>query len=155
MSTPTLKFYHANARGTGSALSLSLRQATAEADGAIIAEIIPQADRGAAPCPAFDNAAAIVARLRFVDVCEFVRVFRGEVESIADGKGIYIGRPGEAVRVRLAHVIEPVAAYRLELDYMWQMVDDARHAAIFLTPAEALGICLCFESSLQELAFGA
>ena len=152
MSNPTLKIYRANARGTGSALSVSLSPATAEADGEINIAIMPQTGD---ELPAFDGAAGVSARLYFADVCELVRVFRGECESIADGKGIYIRKQREAVRVRLAHVIEPVVAYRLELDYMGHRVDDDRHAAIFLTPSEALGLCLCFEQSLAALCFGA
>lgn len=149
---PALRIYHANAKGTGSALTVALDPATATSDGRLIVALAPQ--RTADNLPTFDWPREIVVGLRFADVCEFLRVFRGETESIADGRGQFHRTPAANIRVHLRHVIEPVCCYSLEV-YERRFSDlEERRICIALTPAEALGLCLAIEQGMAAMAFG-
>lgn len=149
---PALRIHHANARGTGSALTVALDPATATSDGRLIVGIAPQ--RTADNLPTFDWPREIVVALRFADVCEFLRVFRGECESIADGKGrLYIIDGGDRIRVNLRHMIEPVNAYSLEA-YALLANGEERRVGILLMSGEALGLCLAIEQGMAAMAFG-
>ena len=148
---PSLTLYHANARGTGSAIRFALHPSTADADGYISVAMAGQKTVGHSPTFDWDN--AVEFRLMFADVAQFLQVFRGEVESIADGKGIYYRTPEYSLRVVLRHLIEPVYGYSLEVYRLG--ADGADTSARFLlTSAEALGICCAFEDSLGLLVFG-
>lgn len=147
---PALRIYHANAKGTGSALRVELIPATATSDGRFVVGLAPQTEER---IPHFDWPREIVVSLRFADVCELVRVFRGECESIADGKGLYIIDGGDRIRVNLRHMIEPVNAYSLEV-YALLANGEERQGRILLTSGEALGLCLAIEQGMAAMAFG-
>lgn len=148
---PALRIYHANAKGTGSALTVALDPATATSDGRLIVALAPQ--RTADNLPTFDWPRGIVVGLRFADVCELLRVFRGEAESIADGKGLYIIDGGDRIRVNLRHMIDPVVGYLLEA-YALLANGEERQVRIFLSSGEALGLCLAIEQGMAVMAFG-
>lgn len=147
---PALRIYHANAKGTGSALTVGLDAATVSRDGRLVVGLAPQSDGNV---PTFDWLREVVVALRFADVCEFLRVFRGETESIADGRGLYIIDGGHRIRVGLRHMIEPVVGYMLEV-YAVFSGGEERQVRIFLSSGEALGLCLALEHSMSLLAFG-
>ena len=148
---PALAFYHANGRCTGSALTLALEPATAIRDGRIVAGIAPQEN---CEHPRFDYSREIVFNLYFADVCEFLRVFRGETESVADGRGQFHRTPHANIRVHLRHVVEPVCCYSLEVYERRFSDSEERRVCIVLTSAEATGLCLALEHSMSLLAFG-
>ena len=158
---PTLKFYHANAKGTGCALSLSLyplRIGELES-GAIVAKFARQktlGDRRTTPpvYPTFDFDNAATVRLDFNDLAKMLQVFRGECESIEEGKGLYHVSAERRQRITLRHVIEPICGYCFEVyesasGAEWE---DGWH--IFLSNAEALGLSLAIEHSFAAIAFG-
>lgn len=148
---PALRIYHANAKGTGSALTVALDPATATSDGRFIVALAPQSDGNV---PTFDWPREVVVGLRFADVCEFLRVFRGETESIADGRGQFHRTPAANIRVHLRHVVEPVCCYSLEVYERRFSDSEERRVCIVLTSAEATGLCLALEHSMSLLAFG-
>lgn len=103
---PKLAFYHANAKGTGCALKLERRPASAEAEGCFMATIANQMTVGdrRAPNPVyprFDWEGAIAFKLGFSDVCKMLQVLRGECESLEDGHGVY-HRSARAARTSTA-----------------------------------------------------
>ena len=148
---PSLTLYHANARGTGSAIRFALHPATADADGYISVAMACQKSVGHFPIFDWDNSVEFM--LMFADVAQFLQVFRGEVESVADGKGIYYRESEYSLRVVLRHIIEPMVGYSLEV-YRKDGSGAETSVRFFLTSAEALGICCAFEDSLGLLVFG-
>ena len=161
---PALAFYHANAKGTGCAVKMTLHPATVDAsgfttDGYIELTAANQMTVGnpTGPNPTFsrfdfDN--AIVAHLTFDDVSRMLHVFRGECESVNDDNGIIHRNTKRLLRIRLRHIIDPVCGYSLELYAKTSGVDEERHTNFLMSTAEALGICEAFTASMGVLAFG-
>lgn len=161
---PTLKLYHANAKGTGCALSLSLyplRIGDLES-GAILATFAPQVtlgDRRTTPpvYPTFDwDNDSVTVRLDFDDLAKMLQVFRGETESIEDGKGLYHVTKERRQVIKLRHMVEPICGYSFEVYEKCETGGDEgeRTAHIFLSNAEALGLSLAIEHSFASIAFG-
>ena len=150
---PALSLYHANGKGTGSALTVGLRPASAEQEGALFVGIAPQERAKDNPFPRFDWEKEVVERLDFADVCAIVEVLRGESESIADGAGLFHRSPSAATAIRFRHVIEPVPGYMLEILRRWTDGEE-RNARFFLTSHEATGLCLAIEASIGVMCFG-
>ena len=109
---------HANPNGTGTALRLELHPARPDVDGSILATIAPQrSPTSSAPYPSMDWDNAIAVRLGFMDLAKILQVFRGHVESIDDGKGLFFRTAKGCKAVRLAHRIEPVCGYVLDVSH--------------------------------------
>ena len=156
---PKLTFYHANARGTGAAVSFELHPAHGDTDGSIWVQFANQLTvgdrRGPNPTfPRFDWENKIVARLGFDDLTQMLQVFRGECESINDGKGLYHVSPAGTTSIRLRHVVEPVAGYPFEVYRTPRGSGEEVHSFIQLTPAEALGLGAAIESLFGYICFG-
>lgn len=131
--------YHPSSRGVGSALRFELHPYKVEDpdSGRIEVGIAPQdGDR-------FAWEDVLCVSLGFEDVASMLMVFRGETESINDGKGI----TRRDCTFNMRHVIEPVCGYRMIL------TRDNRLAAFMLKPAEAMGISLALEHSMAKLVF--
>lgn len=131
--------YHPSSRGVGSALRFELHPYKVEDpdSGRIEVGVAPQdGDR-------FAWEDALCVRLGFEDVSRMLMVFRGEIESINDGKGI----TRRDCTFNMSHVIEPVCGYRIILTRGDRLV------AFMLKPAEALGISLALEHSMAKLVF--
>lgn len=160
--TPKLSLYHANPKGTGSAIQFELRPAHGFEEGAIYFRIAPQATVGSAAnkvFPTFDWEKAIVGKLCFTDVCQMLQVFRGECETINDGKGLFQVSTKDTKVIRLAHVIDPVGCYMLDVtktdkDADGHPVENETRVRFSFSCAEALGLCEVFAGSLKEIAFG-
>ena len=161
---PTLALYHANGKGTGSAIKLELYPArVGDLDsGAIYATIAPQStfgDLGSTPpiYPRFDWGNAVKVRLDFTDLAMLLQVLRGETERIDDGKGRFHHYAYKCQAIRFRHIIEPVCGYSLEV-YETSTNANAqankRNARIFLSTAEALGLSFAIEHSFAAIAFG-
>lgn len=149
---PYLAFYHANAKGTGCAAKFELHPAHGAVEGYVSVSMANQ--RTAKHIPSFDWDDSINLKLCFADVCEFLRLFRGETESIADGRGLFHRTPNANIRVHLRHVVEPVCCYSLEVYERRFSDSEERRVCIVLTSAEATGLCLALEHSMSLLAFG-
>lgn len=118
MKRPAMTMHHANPRGTGTAIRLELHPARPDADGSILATIAPQkSPTPAAPYASFDWDNSISVRLGFLELAKILQVFRGQYESIDDGKGIYHRTANGCTVVRLAHRIEPVGGYVLDVSH--------------------------------------
>ena len=155
---PALAFYHANAKCTGCAAKFELHPAHDAVDGCMFVRMANQMmgdpDANSPVHPRFDWDNAMAFNLAFADICEFLRVFRGECESIQDGKGLYIRNPECAMRVSLRHMIEPVDGYSLEACRHDMGTGADTSARIILFSSEALGLCLALEQSMGLIAFG-
>ena len=117
---PSLCFYHANPKGTGSALKMNLHPAHDYTDGCIMLKIANQMTVGnpMGPNPTFatfDWENAMNVKLDFSDLCQMLQVFRGECESINGEKGLYHRSPVGQTSIRLKHTVDPVPGYLLEI----------------------------------------
>ena len=158
-AAPSLALYHANARRSGSAIRFDLHAAAGnvvDVEGFIRLTIAPQDDSEEAFYPRFKWVGAPAVSLHFLDVCEFLRVFRGDCESIADGRGLWHITPTHSTTANIRHVVEPVEAFEVEL--VNHGLGDSREimttARFLLTPSEAMGVAAVFEHSLSVIAFG-
>jgi len=156
---PELTFYHPNAKGTGCALSMNLHPAHDDVDGSIMMKVACQASVGEGRGPGrtfarFDWERAICVKLDFNDLCQILQVFRGECESIADGRGLYHRSPKAATRIVLRHLVEPVVGYSLELYRTPVGGEGESRAHILLTPSEARGLCEALAGSMSVICFG-
>ena len=156
---PNLTFYHPNAKGTGCALSLNLHPAHDDVDGSIMMKVANQSavgdSRGPEPTYArFDWERAICVKLDFGDLCQVLQVFRGECESIGEGRGLYHRSPKAATRIVLRHLVEPISGYSLELYRTPVGGAGESRAHLVLTPAEAHGLCEAIAGSMSVICFG-
>lgn len=155
---PSLAFYHANARGTGSALKLELHPAHDDTEGSIMATFAPQATIGGGrgnerTFSTFNWEGAVCVKLGFEDLCKILQVFRGETETINEGKGLYHRSPTGSVKIQLVHCLEEVTGYSFSVS---KTLSDAseRDIRIFFAPWEALGLCESIANSLGVICFG-
>lgn len=156
---PNLTFYHPNAKGTGGAIAMNLHPAHDDVGGSIMAKVANQmavADRhGPNPTYArFDWENAICVKLDFNDLCKILQVFRGECESIDDGRGLYHRSPTGATRIVLRHLVTPVPGYSLE--FYRTRADGAgeANAHLLISPSEATGLCEAIAGSMSVICFG-
>lgn len=156
---PNLAFYHANVKGTGCAMKLSLHPAHDDTDGCIMMTMANQLTigdrRGPNPVfPKFDWDGKLTVKLDFSDLTRIVQVFRGERESIEDGKGLYHRTARFSTRIALRHMVEPESCYSMELYRTSGDGKEESSARIVLSGAEALGLCLAIENSFGVISFG-
>ena len=109
---PKLAFYHASPKGTGCAATLELHPAHDDVDGSIwlcAANQMTIGNRmGPNPTfPRFDWENRICVKLDFNDLCAMLQVFRGECESLEDGRGLFHQSPRGTTKIVLAHSVEP------------------------------------------------
>ena len=156
---PKLAFYHANSRGTGGAVSMDLHPAHGNKDGCIMMRIANQMTignrQGPNPTfPRFDWENAIVVKLGFDDLCQILQVFRGECESVGDGKGLIHVTAKASTSIRLRHMIEPVTGYSLEVYRTARNGGEESRAHLLLSSAEALGLCESIAGAMYLVSFG-
>ena len=155
---PKLAFYKANAKGSGCAMKMELHPAHGQTDGSIMVTLANQMTigdrRGPNPTfPHFDWENAICVKLDFSDLSKMLQVFRGEYESIEDGRGLVHRSPKGLAYIKLAHLIEPIPGYRLEVEFFAGSGNSERRT-VMLMPCEALGLVAAIESSLGVICFG-
>lgn len=157
MTRPTLTMYHPNGKGTGSAIRLELHPAHDDTAGSIMATIATQLTTGncmgSMPVyPRFDWDGAITVKLDFTDISKMLQVFRGEYESIEDGRGLFHKSTRGTTKITLRHIVEPIHGYMLE--FYRKTSEEDSNARIFLSPYEALGLATAIESSMGVICFG-
>ena len=157
---PTLTIYHPNSRGTGSAIKMELHPAHDDVDGCFMMTLANQKTIGSVAggvrkAATFDWENHITVKLDFSDICRMLQVFRGECESIEDGKGLFHVAPMFSTKIVLRHVVEPKPGYSLEV-YRNASGKDAPDTSsrIFFNSAEAYGIAMSFEASIGVICFG-
>ena len=158
MTIPALTMYHPNGRGTGSAIRMELHPAHDDTAGSIMATIATQLTTGncmgSMPVyPRFDWHGAITVKLDFTDISKMLQVFRGECESIEDGRGLVHKSTRGTTKIILRHIVEPINGYMLEV-YRKTSDSEDSNARIFLSPYEALGLATAIESSMGVICFG-
>ena len=157
MTRPTLTMYHPNSKGTGSAIRLELHPAHDDTAGSIMATIATQLTTGnctgSMPVyPKFAWDGAITVKLDFTDISKMLQVFRGECESIEDGRGLFHKSTRGTTKITLRHIVEPIHGYMLE--FYRKTSEEDSNARIFLLPSEALGLATAIESSMGVICFG-
>ncbi len=155
---PSLAFYHPKPTGAGSALKLELHPAHDQTDGSIWATIAPQIAKAdfSSPTPTYARFGwenAIVTKLDFTDLTKMLMVFRGESESIEDGKGLIHRTARGITRILLRHVCDTKDGYSLEF-YRTATDHTESSAYIFLTRSEVVGLVAAIESSFGVICFG-
>jgi len=156
---PRLSFYHPNGKGTGCAMRLELHPAHDRTDGSIMMSVANQLTvgdrRGPNPVfPRFDWDNKITVKLDFTDLSKMLQVFRGECESLEEGKGLYHSAPNFTTRIVLRHVIEPTPGYSIELYRTPRSGEDEIRTHLLLSPWEALGLAESITGSLACISFG-
>ena len=156
---PKLAFFHPTSKGTGCALSLELHPAHDRTDGCIMMRVANQMTignrMGPNPTfPRFDWENVICVKLDFNDLTKMLQVFRGECESIEEGKGLYHATVRATTRIVLRHLVEPTQGYSLELYRTMANGGGEARAHMLLSPAEALGICESVAGALYLVSFG-
>ena len=156
---PKLAFYHPTPKGTGGAAEWELHPAHDRTDGSIMLRVANQMTvgnrMGPNPTfPRFDWENAITVKLNFTDLCAFLQVFRGECEEVNGEHGLVHRSPSGLTRIRLRHLVEPIAGYSLEIYKTPAGGGDGMHARIFMGPAEALGLCEAIAGSMYLVSFG-
>lgn len=153
LHNPTLKLYHPNAKGTGSALSIECVPAHNDKSGYFGFVVYPQNPTN--ENLTFNAELAVGFALDFLGASQFLQVLRGEVESLNDGKGLYLIGKSCTVRVTFRHQIEPYGCYVLEV-FATKKNDskEERHGIFVFNHAEAGGICEVLASTLHIITFG-
>ena len=156
---PSFAIYHANAKGTGAAMKMTLHPAHDNMEGSIMLTIINQktVGNGLGPNPTFptfdwDNAATV--KLCFDDLSRFLQVLRGECEEINEGKGIWHRSTVGVTVIKFHHTIDPICGYGLELFRRKNGEDEEMRYRFFMTPSEALGICEAITQAMMFVVFG-
>lgn len=147
--------YHPNAKGTGSALSLTPCIAGL-GEGHIILGIAKQTStgnevEGKPTFPRFAWDEQIKVRLDPMDIMEIIRVFKGEQEAINDGKGLWCRRNKCALDVR--HLIDPVPCYQFTVKNVAENGATATRG-ISLSYTEGETICIALTYALGPIVFG-
>lgn len=149
---PALELRHATAKGTGAALRARLIVGGALEGRGLLIGLAPQATvNGRESQFDFDNTQC--AFFGLVGVAQMLQVLRGEVESIAEGKGVWQSyEDGHAV-VKFDHRVEPAHGYVLQIITKPSNGEEAEERFWF-SPAEALGLCEALAVALKQIAFG-
>lgn len=154
---PAFALYHANLQGTGSALKMEMIPAQGDREGCVMLKLANQATVGDRKAktpvyPTFDWSNSIVVKLGFSDLCTFLQVFRGEKESIEDGKGLYHSSSAGATKIGLRHSLE-VGGYLLTINRTMAAGGEIS-AKFFFSHSEALGLDEALRGIMSFVCFG-
>lgn len=155
---PRLALYHANPRGTGCAITINLHPAHDFKGGCIMLNAAAQCavggkNGGKTEFNRFDWQNAVTVKLDFDDLCQFLQVFRGESESICEGRGLFHTSSAATAKIGLRHIVEPLSGYVLDI-YRTPRGGTETHVRFMFTPSEAAGLCCAIESSMLYVCFG-
>lgn len=155
---PKFALYHASSKGTGCAMKMVLHPAHDGTDGSIWMTLANQMTvgdrRGPNPVyPRFDWENAACVKLDFNDLSEMIQVFRGEIESIGDGKGLYHTSSHATTQISFHHAIDPIPGYSLEV-FRTPREGEGQHYHFFFNSAEACGLTEAISDVMGVIAFG-
>lgn len=158
MNRPVVTLYHANQKETGTAIRLELHPARTDSDGSIHLTIAPQKAQPPQKVQqphvaSFDWDGAISVRLGLLDLAKILQVFRGQYESIDDGKGLYHRTTNGCTVVRLEHRIEPVGGYVLSISHRPYGGETVR-LVFAMTYDEAFALAESISHSMFYVSFG-
>jgi len=151
-------YYHANAKGTGSAVRFELHPAHDTVAGSVFASLAMQRtlatnQDGNRVFPTFDWKNGITLKLDRTDLSQILQVLRGMQESIADGKGLFHRSATANTIIKFAHQIEPRPGYVLSVSRKTQNGDLANAYFIF-DVSEAFSLMLALERAMLYVCFG-
>lgn len=159
---PRLSFYHANGKGTGSAVRFEVIPACGERDGVVFMTLAQQKsvamgseEQGNRQHATFDWQKRVTVKLNFGDLCQMLLVFRGMAATIMDGKGLYHNSQSTTTLINVTRQSEPYPGLLLEVSRRGKSDPDAAvRVRIVFNAAEAFGLGAVLEQSLGVLAFG-
>lgn len=154
-----LVIYHANPKGTGTAMRLELHPAHGETDGSVRIVLAPQRTASESrttpiPPPTFDWENTLRVKLDFTDLSKVLQVLRGECESVDEGRGIVHQTATALTRISFRHLVDPIPGYHLEVERMERSTGERRRLLFFMNPAEACGLTEAFAAAIPLVAFG-
>jgi hypothetical protein len=159
---PRLSFYHANAKGTGSAARFEVIPACGDRDGVVFLTLAQQksvatgsASQGNRQHATFDWQNRVTVKLNFGDLCQMLLVFRGQTATIADGKGLYHDSRNTTTIINLTRQTDPHPGLALDVSRRGkEESEQAVRVRIVFNAAEAFGLGAALEQILGLLAFG-
>lgn len=153
---PKVNIYHANAKGTGSALTVEVSPALEYIEGKVCISFAAQMPyEGEMVFPRFDYGNRITISLNALEVEKLLEVFEGQTESIEDGKGFFIVAPASRTSFKCSHVVEPVPGYALAVERTTAGEEtETRSATFFLTASEGGMLYHGLRSVMGRLLFG-
>lgn len=159
---PRLSFYHANGKGTGSAVRFELIPACGEREGVIFMTLAQQKsvaggsdEQGNRQHATFDWQKRVTVKLNFNDLCQMLLVLRGQATTINDGKGLYHDSRNTTTLINLTRQPEPYPGLSLDVSRKGKTEGEpVLRVRILFNSAEVVGLGAVFEQSLGVLAFG-
>ena len=149
---------HPNAKGTGCAVRFELHPAHDYVEGSVFVTCAAQKtvgsyENGRKVMPTFDWENRITVRLSINEVAEFLEVFRGYREKLADGNGLFHRTAKANTVITLEHRMEPVPGYLFGVSR--KTVDgDLKRLGVLLSMKEALVLSESLAGALIYMAFG-
>lgn len=159
---PRLSFYHANGKGTGSAVRFEVVPAGGEREGVVYLTLAQQKSvatgtvaQGNRQYATFDWANRITVKLNFGDLCQMLLVLKGQAATIAEGKGLYHDSRATTTLINVTRQTEPYAGWALEVSRRDKADAEATaRVRIVFQAAEGYGLGVALEQTLGMLAFG-
>ena len=156
---PRLAIYHANMRGTGSAITMEVHPAHGAKSGCIMMSIACQSAAGGEDVPLaernrFDWEGKITVKLDYLDLCKILQVLRGECEAIEDGRGLYHATSKAVTRIRFRHMLEPTEGYSIDVSRTPRDGGKDSRACFLMSRAEATGVSDAVSGSMAVICFG-
>jgi len=159
---PRLSFYHANGKGTGSAVQFEVIPACGDREGVIFMTLAQQksvatgsTDLGTRQHATFDWKNRVTVKLNFNDLCQMLLVFRGLASSIQEGKGLYHDSRNMTTMINVTRQAEPYPGLSLEISRRGKNEGDTPlRIRIIFNAAETLGLGTVLEQQLGVIAFG-
>ena len=159
---PRLSFYHANGKGTGSAVCFEVVPACGDRDGVVYLTLAPQksvatgsVEQGNRQYATFDWTNRITVKLNFGDLCQMLLVLKGQTATIGEGKGLYHDSRSSTTMINLTRQPEPHPGHALEVSRRGKGdAEQASRVRLVFNAAEAYGLGAALEQTLGLLAFG-
>lgn len=151
-------YYHANAKGTGSAVKLELHPAHDSTPGSVFVTLAAQLtvggpQNGAHVFPTFDWKGALKLKLDRADLSQILQVLRGVQESARDGRGLFHRSATGSALIRFEHQIEPRPGYLLSVRKK-SPSGEQRDGYFRFDADEAFALALVLERALLYVCFG-
>jgi hypothetical protein len=159
---PRLSFYHANGKGTGSAVQFEVIPACGDREGVVFMTLAQQksvaigsAEQGTRQHATFDWKNRVTVKLNFNDLCQMLLVFRGLATAIQEGKGLYHDSRNMTTMINVTRQVEPYPGLSLEISRRGKTEGDVPlRIRIIFNAAETLGLGTVLEQQLGVVAFG-
>lgn len=151
-------YYHANSKGTGSALKLELHPAHDDTPGSVFVRMAMQRtvasqQGGVQMFPTFDWKNSVVLKLDRSDLSQILQVLRGMQESVMDGKGLFHRSSAGNTVIKFTHQIEPRPGYQLSV---WRKppTGEAVNVYYVFNMDEAFALMMALERAMLYVCFG-